>query len=93
MSLLYKMLMFLPYVKHCLTYQNKAKVPEKNKKRLVAYKKRQIISAIYKLFQYNFWWKCLEFINQMYLTIQMRISSSVKHNNATCLRSGDFLLF
>ena len=85
--------MFLPYVKHCLTYQNKTKVPEKNKKRLVAYKKRQIISAIYKLFQYNFWWKCLEFINQMYLTIQMRISSSVKHNDATCLRSGDFLLF
>ena len=38
-----------------ITYQNKTKVPGESKICLVIYKKRQAISTIYKLSEYNFW--------------------------------------
>ena len=40
------------------------------------YKRWQVISTIYKLFQYNFWWNCLEFSDKMDMTIQIKISMS-----------------
>ena len=38
-----------------ITYQNKTKMPGKNRNCLIIYKKRQITSTIYKLFEYNSW--------------------------------------
>ena len=46
------------------------------------YKKWQVISTIYKLSEYNFWWNRLEFSNKMHLTIQMKI-----FNNKTSSRN------
>ena len=35
------------------------------------YEKMQVVSTIYKLFQYNFWQNYLEFSNKMRLTVRM----------------------
>ena len=40
-------------------------------------KKWQVTSTIYKLFEYKFWWNCLEFSDKMNLTIQMKIFNNV----------------
>ena len=50
----------------------------------------QIISTIYKLLEYNFLWNCLEFRDEIYLTIQMRIFKNVKFRHTMCLKFGDF---
>ena len=43
--------------------------------------------TIYKLFEYNFWWKCLEFSDKMDPTIQMTIFA--KHRNTIRFKFGD----
>ena len=63
-----------------IIYQNITKMPEKNRSVWFIYKKLQVISTIYKLFGYNFWWNCLEFTDKMGLTIQMRMFNNVKRN-------------
>ena len=59
-----------------ITYQNKTKMPGKIGSAWSIYKRWQVISTIYKLFQYNFWWNCLEFSDKMDMTIQIKISMS-----------------
>ena len=44
--------------------------------------KWQIISVIYQLFQHYFCWNCLEFIDRMDFTTQMRILNNIKHQQA-----------
>ena len=89
---LYKMLIFFTIFETLfqnvtailpITYQNKTKAPGENKICLVIYKKRQTISTIYKLSEYNFWWNCLEFIHKIDLSIQRSILNNVKHSQAT----------
>ena len=53
------------------------------------YTKWEVISTIYKLFKYNFWWNCLEFSDKLDQTIQMRISNNEKRRHAICLKFGD----
>ena len=74
-----------------VTYQNKTKTPRNIGSAWFIYKKWQVISAIYKLFAYNFLRNCLEFSNNMDLTIRMR-TNNVKHGHAICLKFGDSLL-
>ena len=71
------MLVFLPHMKlyskmsqrfFPIIDQNKTKMSEKIGSAWFIYEKFQVISAICKLFQYNFWQNCLEFSNKMYLT-------------------------
>ena len=52
-------------------------------------KKWQVISTIYNVFDYNFWWKCSEFSDKINLTIQMKIFKNVKHRHVVCVTFGD----
>ena len=62
-----------------IIYENKNKMPRKNKNAWFIYKKLQVRSVRYKLFGNNFWWSCLECSDKMGLTIRMRMSSNVNH--------------
>ena len=42
------------------------------------YQKWQVISTIYKLFEYIFWWNCLEFSDKIDLTMGMTIFNNIK---------------
>ena len=64
------------------TYQNKTKIPGKNRKTWFVYKKWQVITTIYKLLPYIFWRNCSRFSDKMDLTIQMKVSNNVKHRHA-----------
>ena len=48
-----------------------------------------VIEITYKLFEFNFWWNCLEFNNKTDLTIQTKILNNVKYCHAIYLKLGD----
>ena len=52
------------------------------------YKKWLVISAIHKLFQYNFWWNFLEFRDIMDLTVDMKVFYNIKHCHSISLKFG-----
>ena len=64
-------------------------MPRKKGSAWFRYKKWQIISTIYKLYEYSFWWNCLEFSDKMDLTIKLRILNNEKHRHEICLKFGD----
>ena len=67
-------------------YQNKSKMSQKIGSALFIYKKWEVLSTICKLFEYNFWYNCLEFSDKMDLTIQMATLNNV---NIVYLKFGD----
>ena len=58
--------------------QNKFKIPEKIENAWFIYKKQPVVSAIYKLFQYNFWQNCLKFSDKMDLAFRVTKLNNVK---------------
>ena len=46
----------------------------------------KVMSTIYKLFGYNFWFNFLEFRDKISLTIQLRLFNEVKYRDAICLK-------
>ena len=54
-----------------IIYQNKTKMPGKNRKHVVFCNKLQVTSTICKLFEYNFWWRYLELSDKISLTFRI----------------------
>ena len=56
------------------------------------YKKWKVISTIYKLSKYNFWWKSLEFSDKINQTTRMAVFDIVIHRHVICLKFGERFL-
>ena len=70
-------------------FESKSEMPGKIRSVKSIYKKQKVTSTTYKLSEYNFWWKCLEFSDKMNQTIQMDVFGIVKHCHSLYFKFGE----